>query len=183
MTNVKFDIEDYRDIELLNMYKERTGKGYDEKAVMESIYAKGRDNARTPMQWDDSENAGFTTGTPWLRCNPNYTMINAAEELVNQDSVFYYYQKLIRLRKELDVFVDGVYEPLLEKDENIFAYTRENEEMKMLVLCNFREKNIECSLEEGWENGELLISNYESKGEKGMLRPYEAKMVLLKKEA
>lgn len=87
---------------------------------MRSIYAKGRDNARTPMQWDESANAGFTEGTPWIRCNPNYTLINAQEALVNQDSIFHYYQKLIALRKQEAVLIDGWYEPLMEEDENIF---------------------------------------------------------------
>ena len=182
MTNVKFDIEDYRDIELLNVYRERIQKGYPEQEVMKSIYAKGRDNARTPMQWDESPNAGFTTGTPWMRCNPNYAMINAAEALVNQDSIFYYYQKLIRLRKSEEIFTDGVYEPLLEEDENIFAYTRENRKEKILVLCNFRGKEIPCTLEEGWEEGEVLIANYDGQEKKGILRPYEAKIIKKRKE-
>ncbi len=182
MTNVKFDIEDYRDIELLNVYRERTAQGYPEQEVMKSIYAKGRDNARTPMQWDESPNAGFTTGTPWLRCNPNYAMINAAEALVNQDSVFYYYQKLIRLRKTEEIFTDGVYEPLLEEDENIFAYIRETQEERLLVLCNFRGKEIPCTLEEGWEEGEVLIANYDGPEKKGILRPYEAKIIKKRKE-
>lgn len=119
MTNVRFDIEDYRDIELLNMYKERMENGYEEQDIMRSIYAKGRDNARTPMQWDESANAGFTAGTPWIRCNPNYTVINAQEELVDQDSIFHYYKKLIALRKKENVLVDGWYEPVMEEDEDV----------------------------------------------------------------
>ena len=96
MTNVRFDsIEQYQDIEIRNMYRERLEKGYAEKDIMESIYAKGRDNARTPMQWDDTENAGFTTGTPWLGVNPNYTEINARSQLQDENSVFHYYKKLI----------------------------------------------------------------------------------------
>ncbi|MBS6194373.1 MAG: alpha-glucosidase [Clostridiales bacterium] len=181
MTNVKFDIEDYRDIELLNMYHERMEQGYDEQEIMKSVYAKGRDNARTPMQWDESSNAGFTSGTPWIRCNPNYTMINAAEALVNQDSIFYYYQKLIRLRKQEEVFIDGVYEPVMEEDENIFAYTRENEDTEMLVICNFKGEETACSLEAEWKEGQTLISNYDAQGKEGVLRPYEAKMIIRRK--
>ena len=182
MTNVKFDIEDYRDIELLNLYKERISQGYDELDVMRSIYAKGRDNARTPMQWDESKNAGFTTGTPWLRCNPNYTIINAEEALTNRDSIFYYYQKLISLRKSESIFTEGVYELLQEENENIFAYTRETEKEKLLVLCNFRGKEVSCVLEQGWKDGEVLIANYDGPYPEGVLRPYEAKIIKKKKE-
>lgn len=182
MTNVKFDIEDYRDIELLNLYKERISQGYDELDVMRSIYAKGRDNARTPMQWDESKNAGFTTGTPWLRCNPNYTIINAKEALTNRDSIFYYYQKLISLRKSESVFTEGVYELLQEENENIFAYTRETEKEKLLVLCNFRGKEVSCVLEQGWKDGEVLIANYDGPYPEGVLRPYEAKIIKKIKE-
>lgn len=102
MTNVRFeDISLYQDIEIRNMYKERLEKGYKEADIMESIYAKGRDNARTPMQWTAGKNAGFTQGTPWIGVNPNYTEINAEEELKNMDSVFHYYKKLIALRKNM----------------------------------------------------------------------------------
>ena len=101
---------------------------------------------------------------------------------MNQDSVFYYYQKLIRLRKTEEIFTDGVYEPLLEEDENIFAYIRETQEERLLVLCNFRGKEIPCTLEEGWEEGEVLIANYDGPEKKGILRPYEAKIIKKRKE-
>ena len=107
MTNVRMPIEDYRDIELLNMYRERIAAGYPEKEVMESVYAKGRDNARTPMQWNAEENAGFTSGTPWIKVNPNYREINAEAALAEEDSIFHFYQKLIRLRKELPILTEG----------------------------------------------------------------------------
>lgn len=182
MANVKFDIEEYRDQELLHMYHSRMEQGYDELEVMRSIHEKGRDNARTPMQWDDSPHAGFTTGTPWLRCNPDYTMVNAAEELVNQDSVFHYYRKLIRLRKTENIFTEGSYGPLWEDDDNIFAYVRESGREKLLVLCNFRDREIPCSAEEEWEEGEVLITNYDGHREKGILRPYEAMIIKKRKE-
>jgi len=182
MTNVRFDIEEYRDIELLNMYRERKEKGCSEDSIMGSIYAKGRDNARTPMQWDESANAGFSTAAPWLRCNPNYTMINAAEELVNQDSVFHYYQKLIALRKEEPVLIDGAFYPLMEDDDSLFAYIRENETSRLLVLCNFREEPCRAPFAGEWEAGEVLISNYPDSRPSELLRPYEAMMVLLRKE-
>ena len=134
------------------------------------------------MQWDESKNAGFTTGAPWLRCNPNYTIINAKEALTNRDSIFYYYQKLISLRKSESIFTEGVYELLQEENENIFAYTRETEKEKLLVLCNFRGKEVSCVLEQGWKDGEVLIANYDGPYPEGVLRPYEAKIIKKIKE-
>ena len=189
MTNVRFDsIEQYQDIEIRNMYRERLEKGYAEKDIMESIYAKGRDNARTPMQWDDTENAGFTTGTPWLGVNPNYTEINARSQLQDENSVFHYYKKLIHLRKENSIFVDGDFTLLLLEDENIFAYVREYEGRKLLVAANFTDKEVECPLLKEWgvpadedgaaksrDNGvKLLIHNYNDLPSQQKLRPYEA---------
>ena len=189
MTNVRFDsIEQYQDIEIRNMYRERLEKGYAEKDIMESIYAKGRDNARTPMQWDDTENAGFTTGTPWLGVNPNYTEINARSQLQDENTVFHYYKKLIHLRKENSIFVDGDFTLLLPEDENIFAYVREYEGRKLLVAANFTDKEVECPLLKEWgvpadedgaaksrDNGvKLLIHNYNDLPSQQKLRPYEA---------
>lgn len=189
MTNVRFDsIEQYQDIEIRNMYRERLEKGYAEKDIMESIYAKGRDNARTPMQWDDTENAGYTTGTPWLGVNPNYTEINARSQLQDENSVFHYYKKLIHLRKENSIFVDGDFTLLLPEDENIFAYVREYEGRKLLVAANFTDKEVECPLLKEWgvpadEDGaaksrdnevKLLIHNYNDLPSQQKLRPYEA---------
>lgn len=175
MTNVRFEsIDQYQDIEIRNMYKERLQKGYSEAEIMESIYTKGRDNARTPMQWDDSVNAGFTTGIPWMEVNPNYTEINAEKALENENSVFYYYQKLIQLRKEYDIFAEGDFRLLLEEDENIFAYVREYQGKQMLVVSNFTENTVPCTLLKEWQGGEVLICNYSEDGEEGMLRPYES---------
>ena len=138
MTNAGMeDIADYRDIESINMHKERLESGYPEKDIMASLKAKSRDNARTPMQWDDSENAGFTTGTPWLKVNPNYKQINAASQVNDPDSVFSFYRRLVALRKEYDVFVDGAFELLYADDPDIFAYTRTTPEETLTVLCNF----------------------------------------------
>lgn len=182
MTNVKYDIEDYRDIETLNLYKERIKAGYTKEEVMKSIYAKGRDNARTPMQWDNSENAGFTDGTPWIKVNPNYGYINARKELQDKNSVFYYYKKLIWLRKNLDVFVEGKYELLFEDDSNIFSYTRTYEDTVLLVICNFYGETIQFTMPERYlGEKEVLISNYKQPLQNGQLRPYEAIMYLLKK--
>lgn len=179
MTNVDYEIGDYRDIETLNMYRERLEQGYQKEAIMRSIHAKGRDNARTPMQWDDGRNAGFTTGTPWIRINGNYKEINVRKELEDPASVFRYYQKLIRLRKECPVFAEGSFQLLLEEDEAIFAYLREAGEQRLLVLCNFFGAERTCPLKEMWEGKELLICNYAEQDRSGVLRPYEARMYLI----
>ena len=148
--------------------------------MMSALKAISRDNARTPMQWDDSENAGFTTGTPWIKVNPNYPMINARRALEDKDSVFYYYQKLIKLRKEKEIIIDGVFKGLLEEDENIYAYERILKDQKLLVACNFSDKTVDCNLFETEEvkQGQELISNY-IYHEEGVLKPYEARVVLL----
>ncbi len=178
MTNVRYEIEDYRDIEIRNMYRERLERGYPVEDIMRSIHAKGRDNARTPMQWDHSEHAGFTKGTPWIRVNPNYTVINAADQKKDPDSVFHFYKKLVQLRKEQTVLVDGRFTLLLAEDENIFAYTRQNRDRKLLVICNFFGRTLSVPLLKEWEDKELLLCNYKESGAVQVLRPYEARMYL-----
>ncbi len=182
MTNIRYEIEDYRDIETLNMYRERLEKGYGKEEVMASIYAKSRDNARTPMQWNDGENAGFTEGKPWMKVNPNYKEINAESQVKDEDSVFSCYRKLIRLRKEYPVFVDGCFELLLEKDENVFAYTRTNQDSQLLVICNFYDQTLEYPLEQPDSSMRLLIGNYKDADQTRMLRPYEARMYFVEKK-
>ena len=143
------------------------------------IAHKSRDNARTPMQWDASENAGFTTGTPWIAVNPNYKKINVADQLKREDSVFNYYKKLIRLRKENEIIVYGNYELLLPEDENIFAYVRSLDGKKLLTVCNFSKSEQKFDFQ-GYENAEVLISNYNRDARKdGILKPYEATVLLL----
>lgn len=180
MTNVRFDdINDYNDIESLNMYKDRLSKGYSHNEIMESIYAKGRDNARTPMQWDDSENAGFTTGTPWLAVNKNYDKINAKQCLQDENSIFNHYKKLIYIRKNNDTIIYGDYKLLCEDDENIFAYVRELNGDKILVVCNFYDKDVEFKFDGDFNYSKVLLSNYNDSSkmiEKLKLRPYEAVM-------
>lgn len=178
MTNVQYDIEDYKDCEIINMYHERLEKGYSKDEIMKSIYAKGRDNARTPMQWDDSANAGFTTGTPWIKVNDNYDKINAKSQVDDPDSIFSCYKKLVQLRKDYPVFVDGKFTLLLEDDENIFAYSRKNEEKTMIVVCNFFDKEIPMPLAKECEGMEVLISNYNDTSDMSVLRPYEARMYI-----
>jgi oligo-1,6-glucosidase len=190
MTNVKFEsIEEYNDIEIRNMYREKVIEGNDDhQKVMEAVYVKGRDNARTPIQWDDSENAGFTSGTPWLKVNPNYKEINAKHALEDKGSVFYYYQKLIKLRKEYDIIVYGTYDLILEEDENIYAYTRTLADEKLLVICNFTAEETHFKLPEQIKatsmSPELLINNYDVLNTSDIssinLRPYESRVYLLK---
>ena len=177
MTNVKYELEEYRDIELFGMYKERRAQGYTHEELMESIYAKTRDNARTPMQWDTTEQAGFTTGKPWMKVNPNYTEINAAEQVDRENSIFNYYRKLIQLRKELPVLTDGKF-TMLDMDHNqIFAYLRDNGEDKLLVVCNFYGNTVDYAVSEKAEDLELLIGNYtEENMQTDVLRPYEARI-------
>ena len=176
MTNVRYNIEDYRDVEIQNVYKERIAAGYDKEDVMNSIYAKGRDNARTPMQWDDTENAGFTTGIPWIKINDNYKTINAKSQVDDPDSIFNCYRKLVSFRKEYPVLVDGSFKLLLAEDENIFAYERKNTDERLLVVCNFYGNTVKMPLTEETEDMELLISNYKETEDSSVLRPYEARM-------
>ena len=177
MTNVKYELEEYRDIELFGMYKERRAQGYTHEELMESIYAKTRDNARTPMQWDTTEQAGFTTGKPWMKVNPNYTEINAAEQVDCEDSIFNYYRKLIQLRKELPVLTDGKFTMLDMDHDQIFAYLRDNGEDKLLVVCNFYGNTVDYVVSEKAEDLELLIGNYtEENMQTDVLRPYEARI-------
>lgn len=175
MTNVRFAPEQYRDIETLNLYRERKEAGYPEAEIMRSIYAKSRDNARTPMQWDDSAQAGFSGGEPWIDVNPNYRAINVAAQRQDPDSVFHYYQRLIRLHREYPVFAEGNFRLLLADDAQIFAYERESETGKLLVICNFSGEPAECGLTEQ-KQMKLLIGNYKDTGNARQLRPYEAGM-------
>lgn len=184
MTNVRFEsIDEYNDIESLNMYKYRISKGYTHDEIMESIYVKGRDNARTPMQWNDSENAGFTTGTPWLAINKNYNEINAKQCLEDENSIFHHYRKLINIRKNNDTIIYGDYTLLCPEDKNIFAYTRELNGDKILVVCNFYDKEVTFDFDDNFDSSEILLSNYEDSSlltEKLNLRPYEAIMFRVK---
>ena len=183
MTNVDFALEDYRDIETLNLYKERMALGYPEEKIMESIRAKSRDNARTPMQWKDAPGAGFTTGEPWIPLNPNYRLINAADQADREDSIFACYRQLIRLRKEWPVFVKGRFVPLDEENPRIFSYERRMEQPdqkggRLVVVCNFYGEKEKLSEDLPLEGMRLIFSNYPGReGEKELL-PYEARMYL-----
>ena len=178
MTNAYMEnIADYRDIESLNAYKELTTKeNIPAETVMGYIKAVGRDNARTPMQWDASENGGFTSGTPWLQVNKNYKTINAAAQVNDPDSVFAYYKKLIALRHTNEVMVNGVYDVLIPDHPQIYAYTRTLGDKQLLVLCNDSDTNvaIPAELQEKIHAAKnILIQNYKDTDE-STLRPYEA---------
>ncbi len=175
MTNIRLDIDQYVDLEIHNVYRERIAKGYDPEDVMKSIWARGRDNARTPMQWTDGDNAGFTDGTPWLPVNPNHKEINAEAAVADPDSIFHYYRKLIELRKTMPVFRDGSFSLLCPEDEQVFAYTRDMEDCHLLVVCNFTDRETAFDWPEAFREAEVLISNYD--GFSAALRPYEAKML------
>ena len=184
MTNIKFDtIEEYNDIEIRNMYKDRIARGFTHEEIMESIYAKGRDNARTPIQWDNTENAGFTTGTPWLKVNENYRDINVENALKDKDSIFHHYKKLIEIRRNNESIIYGDYELLDPEDKNIYAYRRRFNGDNILVVCNFYEKPVEFNFKGDCNrNPEILISNYKDSSieiRNLKLRPYEAIMYRL----
>lgn len=178
MTNTVFEtIDDFRDLESINAYHELPEMGvFTEEELMESLRYKSRDNARTPMQWDDSAQAGFTTGTPWIKVNPNYTKINAKEQLSREGSIFHYYQKLIRLRREKEIIVYGTYDLLLPEDPDIYAYTRTLGAEKLLVVCNFSDKQVDFQMPEEFAKAHVLIENYGGvkAAERITLKPYEA---------
>lgn len=178
MTNCPFNtLDNFRDLESINAFHELTEQGkMTEEDMMAAIGYKGRDNARTPMQWDDSAYAGFSTATPWIMVNPNYTKINAKDQINREDSVFKYYQKLIKLRHESELIVYGTYDLILDDDKDIYAYIRTLGDEKLIVYCNFSENTREVELPEEFTNGKVLISNYiDAKvNHKITFRPYEA---------
>ena len=178
MTNCPFNtLDNFRDLESINAFHELTEQGkMTEEDMMAAIGYKGRDNARTPMQWDDSAYAGFSTATPWIMVNPNYTKINAKDQINREDSVFKYYQKLIKLRHESELIVYGTYDLILDDDKDIYSYIRTLGDEKLIVYCNFSENTREVELPEEFTNGKVLISNYiDAKvNHKITLRPYEA---------
>ena len=181
MTNYPFtEMSQFRDLEILNAYQELVVENHtrEPEELIRCFQHRGRDNARTPMQWDDSENAGFSTGEPWIGVNPNYKEINAKAQQQDSESVFSYYKKLISLRKEHDIIVYGDYRLLMEESPSVFAYMRTLGEQKLLVLCNFtkEEQTLDIPSEAGCTEGEVLISNYgrEEAEDIRALRPYEA---------
>ena len=178
MTNCPFNtLDNFRDLESINAFHELTEQGkMTEEDMMAAIGYKGRDNARTPMQWDDSAYAGFSTAPPWIMVNPNYTKINARDQVNREDSVFKYYQKLIKLRHESELIVYGTYDLILDDDKDIYAYIRTLGDEKLIVYCNFSENTRKVEIPEEFVNKKVLISNYSDAkaNQKITLRPYEA---------
>lgn len=176
MTNPHFkSIEQYRDVESLNHYQILQDKGMTKEQALMILDVHSRDNSRTPMQWDDSINAGFTTGTPWIQTADNYTEINVKNSLEDKDSIFYYYQKLIQLRKNYDVIAYGDIKPLLREDKRVFAYERNYKGQKLIVICNFYPTTYEIELPYDLSNYKCILNNYknEAKVKKIALKPYE----------
>lgn len=187
MTNVQFDsIDDYQDIESINLYKERTAAGVPHEEMMQGIYENGRDNARTPMQWENTINAGFSEAQPWLKVNPNYSEINVAAALTDSDSVFYHYQKLIQLRKSQPVMVYGDYQALFADHKQVFAYQRTLGNKQVVVINNFTAEPVSLALDVSLQGlkGECLISNYAPRNELSAqlnLAPYESFAIAIDK--
>lgn len=179
MTNISFtDTAQFRDPEEFNNYDYyvKCKKRYTHEEMMQIISRRGRDNARTPMQWNTEPNAGFTTGTPWIMVNPNYTKINAAEQVQRELSVYHYYKKLISLRHECDIITEGSYEPLLEEHPEIFAYERRLGNEIWLILCNFSNGQVALPPEIAGKKvqSEVILCNYEEALPEDVLRPWEA---------
>jgi len=187
MTNVAFEsIEDYRDIATFNMYREAVEeKGVDPQFALTIVHARSRDNARTPMQWDASHEAGFTTGLPWIKVNPNHVSINVAQALADPDSIWHYYRQLIRLRRENPIMVYGSYDLILEDHPQIYAFTRTLDDNRLLVILNFSGDSPVFVLPDHLASfdREPMIGNYpiDPSEEIGRLtlRPYEARVYRL----
>nr|WP_255417001.1 alpha-amylase family glycosyl hydrolase [Halanaerobium sp. ST460_2HS_T2] len=162
MTNVKYDsIEDYDDAASIGKYKMALENGHQKDAVLKAVWNRSRDNSRTPMHWDGSKNAGFSSGTPWLKVNSNYKEVNVKKALDEPDSLYYFYQKLINLRKKgsySETLINGRYEQLLENNQDLMVYLRIGPEKKVLVIANFRDRNVELNLD--YELRKLILSNY-----------------------
>jgi oligo-1,6-glucosidase len=174
MTNAPFgSIEDFRDIESLNHHASALALDHDADTVLTALRARSRDNARTPVQWDDSPHAGFTTGTPWLPVSPNHVEVNAAAARADVDSVFHHYRRLIELRHTEPVVVHGTFTMLLAKDPQVYAFTRSYEGAELLVLVNVGDDPTRVAVPDGWDGAELLLGTHPG-GALGDLRPWEA---------
>ena len=183
MTNVSFDsIEDYDDVEIHNCWNERVIKGgEDPEKLLDGIRYRARDNARTPMQWSDEKNGGFTDGTPWLKVNPNYKEINVKEALADEDSIFHYMQKLIRMRKENPIAVYGDFKEYEPDNQQLYIYERNCQDQKMFVVLNFSDQEASFTMPKEWEKEEArpLISNYPEKPlQSRTFAPWEAAVYL-----
>ncbi|PFP27528.1 alpha,alpha-phosphotrehalase [Bacillus sp. AFS073361] len=189
MTNPNFNsIDEYRDVESLNIFNIKKNEGMDEQEIIEILKQKSRDNSRTPVQWNATKHAGFTSGTPWIETARNYQEINAEKALKDSNSIFSHYQKLIKMRKEYDVITDGEYQPISNQDDAVFAYLRTSGTEQVLVINNFYGKEhtfvLPAHLHLEVDNSEMLLSNYEDSNALGqdiLLRPYESIVYYLKR--
>ena len=181
MTNVKFDsIYDYNDVKGINIYKEKIAQGLSKEDALKCVWAVSRDNSRTPMQWDDSDNSGFTEGKPWINVNENYKNINVKVQLENKNSILNFYKEMIRIRKENKTLVYGSYDFILGDDEKIYAYTRTMENEKFIIIVNLSHDKVRYSHNEELKYDNLLLSNYNVNRHENIneltLKPYEARL-------
>ena len=178
--------DDFRDIHSLNHYAEAVGAGADPETVLAALRVRSRDNGRTPMQWDDTENAGFTTGTPWIAVNPNHKEINARAEIADDDSVFHHYRRLIELRHTEPAVAHGDFHMLLADHDQVYAFTRSYGNTELLVLANLfgDPATIEVPDAGRWQDAELLLANYPVEATENLqeltLRPFEARIYRLR---
>jgi alpha-glucosidase len=185
MTNVHYpSIDDYDDVAAKNMYRLKREEGVSHEDIMEIIWATSRDNSRTPMQWSDDDKAGFTTGTPWMNVNPNYKEINVKKQLEEEGSILSFYKKMIQLKKNNEVFTYGIYELLLEEDPKIYAYTRQSDNNKVVVLSNLTAEDATFAIEElELKHNQVLLANYEVDPHESMngftLKPFETRVYRL----
>jgi oligo-1,6-glucosidase len=185
MSNIKFDsIQQYKDIESISMYQQIKNNGGDLKEFMEAQKITARDNGRTPMQWNNAVNAGFSTATPWLPVNKNYADVNVEAQEKNPNSTLNYFRKMIQLRKQSPTLVYGKYQLIDKENPDVYAYTREWNGEKLLILLSFCNKGGSLSLSPDMKLGEELINNYESKlsVENNLikLKPWQAVIVKIK---
>ncbi|MGL4372781.1 MAG: alpha-glucosidase C-terminal domain-containing protein, partial [Turicibacter sp.] len=182
MTNVKFDsVEDYQDVQTTGLYHAKIEQGMSHDDMMEIVWSTSRGHSRTPMQWNNSENAGFTTGTPWMKMNPNYTTINVESELAEPNSILNFYKKMIKTKKANPVFSYGTYDLVLEDHTSVYAYTRTFGEQKAIILCNLSDKEVEIN-DLGYLliHDNLLLANYKVESHEDLVhitfKPFETRI-------
>ncbi|MFZ0370816.1 MAG: alpha-glucosidase [Halobacillus sp.] len=184
MTNVAFpSLEDYDDVAAKNLYKKKKAQGSSHKEIMEILWSTSRDNSRTPMQWNDQPKAGFTSGTPWIKINPNYKEINVKDQLGRSDSVLNYYKQMISLKKQYPLFTYGIYDLLLEEDTQIYAYTRTLESKVALIITNLTSDEADFESNYSLSSDHLILSNYDTESHEDIksftLRPFEARVYIM----
>jgi len=184
MTNVAFpSIEDYDDVAAKNLYKKKKAQGASHEEIMEILWSTSRDNSRTPMQWNDQPRAGFTSGTPWMKINPNHKEINVKDQLGRSDSVLNYYKQMISLKKQYPLFTYGIYDLLLEEDTQIYAYTRTLEKKVALIITNLTSEKADFESSYSLSSDHLILSNYDTESHEDIksftLRPFEARVYIM----